>query len=103
MLNKAQIKNDNPSIAAVSSSTAKRDALRVSTIYRDPQDVRAVIQLARSGIVLTLLLLISVAGNFYQYYRRPDRIVVDKSSGALSRSMTATTARLRLSNSAPST
>ena len=43
--------------------------------------MRTVIHLARSGIVLTLLLLISVAGNFYQYYRRPDRIVVDKSSG----------------------
>ena len=50
-------------------------------IYRDPQDVRTVIHLARSGIVLALLLLVSVFGNFYQYYRRPDRIVVDKSSG----------------------
>ena len=45
------------------------------------KDVRTVIHLARSGIVLTLLLLVSVAGNFYQYYRRPDRIIVDKSSG----------------------
>jgi hypothetical protein len=51
------------------------------SLYRDPQDVRTVIQLARSGIVLSLLLLISVAANFYQYQRRPDRIVVDKSSG----------------------
>src|SRR5215470_6753713 len=50
-------------------------------IYRDPQDVRTILQLARSGLVLALLLLISIAGNFYQYYRRPDRIVVDKSSG----------------------
>ena len=54
---------------------------RSPVIYRDPQDVRTVIHLARSGIVLALLLLISVVGNFYQYYRRPDRIVVDKSSG----------------------
>ena len=56
-------------------------ASRSQVYYRDPQDVRTVIHLARSGIVLALLLLISVAGNFYQYYRRPDRIVVDKSSG----------------------
>lgn len=81
MLNRAQIENDNPRIATVSSSSTKSDALRLSSIYRDPQDVRSVIHLARSGIVLTLLLLISIGGNFYQYYRRPDRIVVDKSSG----------------------
>ena len=80
MLNKAQIEND-PRIASVSSSATKREAVRLSAIYRDPQDVRTVIHLARSGIVLTLLLLISVVGNFYQYHRRPDRIVVDKSSG----------------------
>jgi hypothetical protein len=81
VLNKAQIKNDQKHIAPVAASNSKRDALRVSAIYRDPQDVRTVIHLARSGIVLTLLLLVSVAANFYQYYRRPDRIVVDKSSG----------------------
>ncbi len=81
MLNKAQVESDNQPIATVSSSSTKRDARRFSTIYRDPQDVRTVINLARSGIVLTLLLLISIGGNFYQYYRRPDRIVVDKSSG----------------------
>jgi len=54
---------------------------RPQAIYRDPEDVRTIIQLARSGIVLALLLAVSVAGNFYQYYRRPDRIVVDRSSG----------------------
>ena len=81
MLNKAQIRSEQPPLATGSASDAKSNSLRVSAIYRDPQDVRTVIQLARSGIVLTLLLLISVTGNFYQYYRRPDRIVVDKSSG----------------------
>jgi hypothetical protein len=80
VLNKAQIENDPPG-APVSTYKTKRDAVRVSAIYRDPQDVRTVIHLARSGIVLSLLLLISVSGNFYQYHRRPDRIVVDKSSG----------------------
>ena len=81
MLNRAQIETDNPRIASASSSDTKRDAPRLSAIYRDPQDVRTVIHLARSGIVLTLLLLISIVGNVYQYYRRTDRVVVDKSSG----------------------
>jgi hypothetical protein len=77
--------HDRPpsSMQSVSTSdpTVGDHATEPSSIYRDPQDVRTVIQLARSGIVLSLLLLASIAGNFYQYYRRPDRIVVDKSSG----------------------
>ena len=32
-------------------------------------------------MLLVLLLLVSVGLNFYQYVRRPDRIVVDRSSG----------------------
>ena len=71
-------------LRAVATSPGPRDIStpsRSPAIYRDPQDVRTVIHLARSGIVLTLLLLVSIIGNFYQYYRRPDRIVVDKSSG----------------------
>ena len=80
MLNKAKLETEDPT-SPVSISKTKREPVRVSAIYRDPQDVHTVIHLARSGIVLALLLLISVAGNFYQYYRRPDRIVVDKSSG----------------------
>ena len=70
-------------LRAVSTPPGPHEAAtsRSPVYYRDPQDVRTVIHLARSGIVLALLLLISVGGNFYQYYRRPDRIVVDKSSG----------------------
>ena len=81
MLKEAHLKDDHPHITPVAGFDAKRDVPRVSAIYRDPQDVCTVIQLARSGVILSLLLLISVTGNFYQYYRRPDRIVVDKSSG----------------------
>ena len=66
---------------SVSGAASGKRGTGTYSFYRDPQDVRTVIQLARSGIVLSLLLLISVAGNFYQYHRRPDRIVVDKSSG----------------------
>lgn len=54
---------------------------QTAVVYRDPADVRTLINLARCGLVLTLLLLASIVGNFYQYYRRPDRIVVDRSSG----------------------
>jgi len=66
---------------SVSDAPGGKSGAGTFSLYRDPHDVRTVIQLARSGIVLSLLLLISVAGNFYQYHRRPDRIVVDKSSG----------------------
>jgi hypothetical protein len=59
----------------------ERTGPRVSSFYRDPEDVCTVIQLARSGVLLSLLLLTSIIANFYQYYRKPDRIVVDKSSG----------------------
>ena len=81
VLKEAELKIDQPHIAPVSASNKKGDVPRVTAIYRDPQDVPTVLQLARSGVVLSLLLISSVAGNFYQYYRRPDRIVVDKSSG----------------------
>jgi hypothetical protein len=66
---------------SVSSPANGKRGTGTSSLYRDPRDVRTVIQLARSVIVLSLLLLISIAGNFYQYHRRPNRIVVDKSSG----------------------
>ncbi|HWP45254.1 MAG TPA: hypothetical protein VNO14_18575 [Blastocatellia bacterium] len=52
-----------------------------SALYRDPADVRTILSLTRCGIVLVLLLVTSVGANLYQYYRRPDRIVVDRSSG----------------------
>src|SRR5258707_3211178 len=63
------------------SRAAGQSSTGTYSLYRDPNDVRTVIQLARSGIVLSLLLVVSLACNFYQYHRRPDRIVVDKSSG----------------------
>ena len=50
-------------------------------LHRDPSDVRTILSLASIGMLLVLLLLVSVGLNFYQYVRRPDRIVVDRSSG----------------------
>jgi hypothetical protein len=85
VLAKAEIDHsESPSIATSASSLRQTEgdhAAKTLALYRDPQDVRTVIQLARCSLVLSLLLLVSIAGNFYQYYRRPDRIVVDKSSG----------------------
>jgi hypothetical protein len=78
-----QVDGHPQGIRAVPSAPGRNTTVppRPHAIYRDPADVRTIIQLARSGIVLALLLAVSVAGNFYQYYRRPDRIVVDRSSG----------------------
>ena len=50
-------------------------------LYRDPADVRTILSMAWTGTLLVLLLLTSVALNIWQYWRRPDRIVVDRSSG----------------------
>jgi hypothetical protein len=52
-----------------------------TTLHRDPVDVRTILSLSWMGIFLALLLVISLAFNVYQYWRRPDRIVVDRSSG----------------------
>src|SRR5262245_61428434 len=51
------------------------------TFYRDPADVRTILSMAWTGTLLVLLLLASVAFNIWQYWRRPDRVVVDRSSG----------------------
>src|SRR5262245_63705284 len=53
----------------------------LQSFYRDPADVRTILSLAWTGTLLVLLLLASVAFNIWQYWRRPDRIVVDRSSG----------------------
>jgi hypothetical protein len=53
----------------------------LQTLYRDPADVRTILSMAWTGTLLVLLLFASVAFNIWQYWRRPDRIVVDRSSG----------------------
>jgi hypothetical protein len=63
---------EGDAIAAQSSS---------QVLYRDPADIRTILSLAWTGALLVLLLLASVAFNIWQYWRRPDRIVVDRSSG----------------------
>ena len=50
-------------------------------IYRDPADVRTIFQLLSSLLILVSLFVLSALGNAWQYWRRPDRIVVDRSNG----------------------
>jgi len=58
------------------------EAVSIPTaLHRDPVDVRTILSLTWMGIVLALLLVVSLGLNIYQYWRRPDRIVVDRSSG----------------------
>lgn len=50
-------------------------------LYRDPTDVQMIRNLSLATIALTLLCLCSLMASVYLYWRRPDRIVVDRSSG----------------------
>lgn len=49
--------------------------------YRDPNDVRTIYQLLSVLLITLALFVLSAIGNAWQYWRRPDRIVVDRSSG----------------------
>ena len=64
---------------AIMATPSSEEITRV--VYRDPADVRTLLQLLTSQVLLVLLLMASVAGNAYQYWRRPDRIIVDRSNG----------------------
>lgn len=50
-------------------------------IYRDPSDVRTNFQLLSALLIVLCLFTLSALGNAWQYWRRPDRIVVDRSNG----------------------
>lgn len=52
-----------------------------AVMYRDVADVRTILSLTWSMMILALLLVASGVGNVYQYLRRPDRIVVDGGTG----------------------
>src|SRR5262245_45539528 len=63
---------------AVGKAQSTEGTIEVVNLHRDERDVRLLLYLAGSSVVLVLLLLSSLAVNFWQYYRRPDRIVVDR-------------------------
>lgn len=72
---------DEPEVARGEMLDQETAASGIRVLHRDPADVRMILSLASTGVLLVLLLLVSIVFNFYQYVRRPDRIVVDRSSG----------------------
>lgn len=50
-------------------------------VYRDAADIRTIFQLVTTLLILLGLLTISLIGNVWLYWRRPDRIIVDRSNG----------------------
>src|SRR5262252_2997937 len=69
------------SFGAVVRGAMQEPGTLFPVVYRDPADVRTILSMTWTGTLLLLLLLASVAFNIWQYWRRPDRIVVDRSSG----------------------
>jgi hypothetical protein len=66
---------------AIERLEAGADISHIHVLHRDPADVRTILSLTWTGMLLALLLIASIASNIYQYWRRPDRIVVDRSNG----------------------
>lgn len=50
----------------------------VVNLHRDERDVRLLLQMSVTTLLVICLLMLSLAGNVWMYYRRPDRIVVDR-------------------------
>lgn len=66
---------------SVAPAEMQMRALTGAVMYRDVADVRTIMSLTWSMMILALLLVSSAVGNIYQYLKRPDRIVVDGGSG----------------------
>jgi len=66
---------------AVGRLDAGADISPIQVLHRDPADVRTILSLTWTGMLFALLLVASLASKIYQYWRRPDRIVVDRSNG----------------------
>jgi hypothetical protein len=60
------------------NESAPAAPVEVVNLHRDERDIRLLLYVGGTSVVLVLLLLTSLAVNLWQYYRRPDRIVVDR-------------------------
>lgn len=60
--------------------TSKNES-QARILYRDPNDVLVIQNLCIALIGVILICFSSLGGNLYLYWRKPDRIVVDRSSG----------------------
>jgi hypothetical protein len=74
-------RSDEVGIAQERANGEHPNAQPRMVVYRDPADVRTSFQLLTTLLIVLCLFLLSALGNAYQYWRRPDRIVVDRSSG----------------------
>ncbi len=75
---------ENPSLQIVREplgQMSRQPAEPRTILYRDPADVRTIFQLLTAMMIVLCLFVLSATGNAWQYWRRPDRIIVDRSSG----------------------
>jgi len=65
----------------VNSTTRKHDVLPPVICYRDPADVRTIRRQSWLIVICLIIVGVSVVGVVYKAIQRPDRIVVDMTSG----------------------
>jgi hypothetical protein len=68
-----------PQVAGIGDETTELP-MEVLNLHRDDRDVRLQFYLVGCILLLVAVLFVSIAGNVYQYLRRPDRIVVDRTA-----------------------
>lgn len=68
-------------VRETTEKTPRQTAEPRTIVYRDPADVRTIFQLLTATMIVLCLFVMSAIGNAWQYWRRPDRIVVDRSGG----------------------
>ncbi len=84
--------------AVVSHGSRVGDVSYPQVVYRDKDDVTTILNLTRLVMVMAVLVVASAVVNIYQYYRRPDRIVVEGSSGRFRLTIAITVKRKVLSS-----
>ena len=52
-----------------------------AVVYRDKDDVTTILNLSRICLLVGVVAIVSAAVNVFQFYRRPDRIIVDGPTG----------------------
>lgn len=63
------------------SAPSPAGAMVPAVVYRDKDDVMTILNLTRLVLLMAIVLMASAAANIFQYYRRPDRIVVNGQTG----------------------
>jgi hypothetical protein len=66
---------ENTIVGANESATPRVEYIN---LHRDDRDVRLLLQMSLAEILIVVVLLVSIACNVWQYFRRPDRIIIDR-------------------------